>query len=69
MNAEHYSRRAGRLLTLDRGVKHAESWREQQRAEDGLDAARGIVHALALGVLLWACVAGLAWWTLGILAQ
>jgi hypothetical protein len=69
MTTPTYSRRAGRLLTLDHGVKHSESWRDQQRAEDGLDAARGIIHALALGVVLWMCVAGLGYWALGLLAQ
>jgi hypothetical protein len=69
MNTPQFSRRAGRLLSLDHGVKHSESWRDQQRAEDGLDAARGIVVALALGVVLWAALAGLAWWALGVLAQ
>jgi len=69
MNAEHYSRRAGRLLSLDHGVKHSESWRDQQRAEDGLDAARGIITAIALGAALWGALAALAWWAMGILAQ
>ena len=69
MTTPTYSRRAGRLLSLDRGVKHAESWRDQQADDDRLDAARGIVHALALGVVLWACVAGLTYWALGLLAQ
>jgi hypothetical protein len=69
MNAEHYSRRAGRLLTLDHGVKHSESWRDQQADDDRLDAARGIIRALALGAALWGALAGLAWWAMGLLAQ
>jgi hypothetical protein len=68
MTTPTYSRRAGRLLSLDHGVKHSEGWRDQQRAEDGLDAARGIITAIALGAVLWACVAALAWWALGLLA-
>jgi hypothetical protein len=68
MNTPQFSRRAGRLLSLDHGVKHSESWRDQQRAADGLDAARGIIVAIALGAVLWGALAGLAYWALGILA-
>jgi len=68
MNTPQFSRRAGRLLSLDHGVKHSESWRDQQRAEDGLDAARGIITAIALGAALWGALAGLAWWALGLLS-
>jgi hypothetical protein len=69
MTTPTYSRRAGRLLTLDHGVKHSESWRDQQHAADGLDAARGIIVAIALGAVLWGALAGLAWWAMGLLAQ
>ena len=69
MTTPTYSRRAGRLLSLDHGVKHAESWRDQQADDDRLDAARGIIRALALGAVLWGALAGLAYWALGLLAQ
>jgi hypothetical protein len=68
MTTPTYSRRAGRLLSLDHGVKHSESWRDQQADDDRLDAARGIITAIALGAALWGALAGLAWWALGLLS-
>ena len=52
------SRRTG--LQVDehaaRGIagRHAQGWRELNGLDDGLEAARGIVWASALGALMWA---------------
>jgi hypothetical protein len=64
MTTPTYSRRAGRLLTLDRGVKHSESWRDQQ--PESLDAGAGIVLGCALGLVLWIVAAVLLYVALGL---
>lgn len=47
--------------------QHAQGWRDQQPADDRLDAARGIVTALALTALLWVVFGGLALWAIELL--
>jgi hypothetical protein len=57
----HKRRRIGGTVTYTTN-RHAQSWRDQAANDDGLDAARGILLACALGALAWAVIGGLLWW-------
>lgn len=59
------SRRAGLQVDADaalgRAARHAQGWRDINCPDEGLDVARGIVSAMALGAVLWTVLLAVGW--------
>lgn len=69
----HQRRRLAQTIHGDAN-KHAQTWRDQQAAnddaeDDALRAAKGILAACAIGAVVWVVFVALGWWFLDLLAQ